>query len=81
MLKETKIGDTIFVEQTTYYIYASEEDRKNDHYSICTSSKDHCNSYKINAKKSAARKLKLEQQTSDPNIREKERKGELNGTT
>lgn len=39
MIKETKIGDYVIVEQTTYYVYNNEEDRKNDHYSMSTSDK------------------------------------------
>jgi hypothetical protein len=46
MLKETKIGDAILVVQTTYYLYSSEEDRKNDHFFVSTSDKRTIDTYK-----------------------------------
>lgn len=39
MIKETKIGTKIFIEQTTYYMYDSEYARSNDRPSITTSDK------------------------------------------
>ena len=45
MIKETKIGEAIIVEQTTYY-YASEEDRKDDKFGFCTSDKKKINESK-----------------------------------
>lgn len=37
MILEEKINGVIFVEQRTFYIYNSEEDRKNGKYSLVTS--------------------------------------------
>ena len=37
MIKETKIGEAVIVEQTTYYYYASEVDQKEDKFVLCTS--------------------------------------------
>jgi hypothetical protein len=37
-LRETKIGKTIIVAQTTYYVYSSKEKRDIDEYYLCTSS-------------------------------------------
>jgi len=48
MIKETKIGEAIIVEQTTYYYYPSEVDRKNDKYSFCTSDRNKINQTKRN---------------------------------
>jgi len=39
MIKETKIGAKIFIEQTTFYVYESEYHRQNDRASIVTSDK------------------------------------------
>lgn len=39
MIKETKIGTKIFIEQTTYYVYESEAHRMNDKATISTSDK------------------------------------------
>ena len=39
MIKETKIGTKIFIEQTTYYVYASEAHRMNDRAAVTTSDK------------------------------------------
>jgi hypothetical protein len=46
MLKETKIGDAVLVVQTTYYLYRSEEDRKEDKYFVSTSDKKTIDMYK-----------------------------------
>jgi len=46
MIKETKIGAKIFIEQTTYYVYASESHRQNDAPSLTTSNKKVFNSAK-----------------------------------
>jgi len=51
MLKETKIGGKIFLEQTTYYVYASESHRQNDVPSVTTSSKKEFNRIKQSQKK------------------------------
>ncbi len=48
MIKETKIGEAVIVEQTTYYYYASGEDRKNDKYVFCTSDRNKINQTKRN---------------------------------
>ncbi len=40
MIIEEKINGMVFVEQRTYYIYASEEDRANGHAAILTCSKE-----------------------------------------
>jgi hypothetical protein len=46
MIKEEKIKELIFLTQTTYYIYNSEEDQKNDKPSIITSDKKTFDNYK-----------------------------------
>lgn len=40
MLKEEKINSMIFVEQTTFYVYRNENDRKEDIPCLITSNKD-----------------------------------------
>ncbi|MFA5366290.1 MAG: hypothetical protein WC333_00005 [Dehalococcoidia bacterium] len=55
-MKETKIGDIIFVAQTTYYIYGSEEDRKSGHFSVSTSNKKVFEDYKKQVKASLEKK-------------------------
>jgi len=57
MLKETKIGEAIFVEQTTYYYYASEADRKDDKFTFCTSDRKVYNRYKRQARKILKNKI------------------------
>lgn len=52
MIKETKIGDEIFLEQTTYYIYRNEGDRKKGHAAFTTSDKKKFTDIKAKAKKS-----------------------------
>lgn len=37
MIIEEKINGLIFVEQRRYYVYASEEDRHNDRFTLSTS--------------------------------------------
>lgn len=39
MIKTDKVKGNVFVEQTTYYLYASEEDRANDKHVFCGSDK------------------------------------------
>ena len=56
MIKETKIGDAIIVEQTTYYYYPSEADRKEDKFFLSTSDKRKINEVKRQIRK--AQKLK-----------------------
>lgn len=51
MIKETKIGEAVIVEQTTYYYYASEEDIKDDKFVFCTSDKKKINETKRQLKK------------------------------
>lgn len=46
MIKETKIGNAVIVEQTTFYYYPSKEDQKNDNYSFCTSDRKKINEVK-----------------------------------
>ena len=50
MIKELKIGERIFVTQTTYFIYDSEEDRKNDKFYMTTSMEDVFETYKKQAR-------------------------------
>ena len=52
MIKATKIGDEIFLEQTTYYIYRNEEDRRRGHAAFVTSDKKKFNEVKAKTKKS-----------------------------
>ena len=46
MSKAETINGAVFLEQTTYYIYRSEEDRLNDKPMLTTSCKKTWNSYK-----------------------------------
>jgi hypothetical protein len=46
MIKEEKIGKRIFVEQTTYYIYLNNKERKDDYAFIITSDKKLFDAYK-----------------------------------
>jgi len=46
MIKDEKINDMVFLEQTTYYIYRTEEDRKNDLPFLTTSNKETFDEYK-----------------------------------
>jgi len=52
MLKETKIGEVVFVEQTTYYVYRSETDIKEDKFFLCTSDRKKINEVKRQVRKS-----------------------------
>jgi len=52
MIKETKIGNTIIVEHTTYYVYQSENAHKNDNYYFCTSDRKKINEVKRQLRKS-----------------------------
>lgn len=52
MIKEETINSFVFVEQTTYYIYKSKEDRENGTPSLTTSDKKFYESYKRKLKKS-----------------------------
>ena len=38
MITETKVGDTILQEQSTYYVYANEEDKKTGRWALSSSS-------------------------------------------
>jgi hypothetical protein len=51
MIKDTIVGDMIFVEQTTYYSYRNKEDRSEDKKIAVTSSKETFNKWIENAKK------------------------------
>jgi len=51
MIKEEKIGKRIFIAQTTYYIYDSEEKRQNDYAFLRTSDKKLFESYKKQTRK------------------------------
>lgn len=51
MIKEEKILNNIFIEQTTYYIYKNEEDRQLGFPSITTSDQKLFKYYKDLAKK------------------------------
>ena len=51
MLKEKKINSMVFVEQTTFYVYHNEEDRKEDKPCMVTSDKWTFNRLKKNALK------------------------------
>jgi hypothetical protein len=50
MIKDKKIKNMVFLEQTTYYIYRSEEDRKNGIAFLTTSDKKKYEQYKEAAK-------------------------------
>jgi len=58
MLKETKIGDNVFLEQTTYYCYRNEKDRKKDIAFCVTSDKRVLNDFKRQARNIKRRKIK-----------------------
>lgn len=49
MIKDEKINDMVFLEQTTYYIYRTEEDWKNDIPFLTTSNKGVFDEYKTAA--------------------------------
>lgn len=59
MLVEEKIDNVIFVEQRTFYIYASEEDRKRGKYSLVTSDEILFLSKKEELKKRLVREEKI----------------------
>jgi hypothetical protein len=46
MIQDEKIKNMVFLEQTTYYIYRSEEDRKNGIAFLTTSDKNKYEQYK-----------------------------------
>ena len=46
MIIEKKIGEVIYLEQRTYYIYRNEEDRKNGRAFLTTSDKKTFDMYK-----------------------------------
>ena len=50
MIKKETINGTVYLEQTTYYIYGSEEDWKKDLPAITMSSRKEFNRRKKNAK-------------------------------
>lgn len=52
MLIEETIGEKVFVEQTTYYCYKSEEDRLNDKSYFTTSNKKQFDEHKEAIRKS-----------------------------
>lgn len=49
MIKDEKINDMVFLEQTTYYIYRTEEDRLNGLPFLTTSTKKVFDEYKTAA--------------------------------
>lgn len=51
MIKETKIGDAVIVEQTTYYYYPSKADQDEDKFFLCTSDKKKINEVKRQLRK------------------------------
>lgn len=61
MIKETKIGDAVIVEQTTYYYYASEEDQKEDKFVMCTSDRKEINRIKRTIRKAQKLSKALDQ--------------------
>ena len=50
MIKDTIVGDMIFVEQTTFYAYRNKEDRSNNKQISATSSKETFDKWIENAK-------------------------------
>lgn len=51
MIKDEKINEMVFVEQRTYYIYRSEEDRTNGIPFMCSSQEETFLKYKEAARK------------------------------
>ena len=49
MIQDEQINGMVFLQQTTYYIYRNEEDRKNDRAFLCTSSKKTFDMYREKA--------------------------------